>query len=256
MVEDKTLHRLEQCYFCDINKGFELMRQIYNYNVKFFGTYSNFYVLPMIGAGIDGYILVFHKDHHHSLADIPLSDIKSLRKLIGIIKNEIRKSHGPSIVFEHGSTCDNISCLVDHAHLHIAPVPEGFDLVDEIERDYKLTPMRKYTDLKYWCHGGLGKLQYSITDDKIDRKTAKNRFSPFSGYLYYENSSGKMFIHELKTLKTFQPQYLRIVLLKKLGKEHWEWNKNLDHECQRRTIENLQGLSKYLTPIKNIGGQQ
>lgn len=255
-MKDKTLSRPKQCYFCHINTGLEVMKQIYNYDVKFLGTYENFSVLPMIGAGIDGYVLIFYKHHYHSLADIPLRDIKSLRKLITIIKNEIRKSYGPSIVFEHGSTCDNISCLVDHAHLHIAPVSEGFDLANEIERDYKLTPMRKYTDLKYWSHAGLGKLQYRIIDDKIDKKNAEKRFAPFSGYLYYENPWGKMFIHELKTLQMFQPQFLRMVLLKKLGKEHWEWNKNLDYECQRRTIENLQGLSKYLTPVKNIGGQQ
>jgi len=243
------LERPKQCYFCYPETGKKLMREMYKYDVVFFGTWNNFFVLPMIGAGIDGYLLIFHKDHYRSMAEIPPEDIKSLRELIDIIKSEISKSYGPSIVFEHGSTCDNVSCLIDHAHIHISPVPNGFDIKKEIEQDFKLFPMRQFSDLSYWRHGGLGRLQYQINDGTIDETIARKKNFPPSGYLYYENISGEMFIHELEELYAFQPQYLRMLLLKKLGKEKWEWNENIDQECQRRTIEKLDGLFKYLKPI-------
>jgi len=249
-------NRPSQCLFCHTDKGYKYMKEIYHYDVQFLGTWGNFTVLPMIGAGIDGYLLVLHKDHYHSMADMPLEDIKSLRELINIIKKEISKSYGNSVVLEHGSTCDNISCLIDHAHIHIVPVPKGFDIADEIEQDYELFSMMRYTDLSYWRYGGLGRLQYRIKNGEIDKKTAQRIFTPFSGYLYYENSSKKMFIHELKDLYNFQPQYLRMVLLKKLGKEKWEWNRNIDSECQRRTIESLRGLSKYLNPFCDNEGEK
>jgi diadenosine tetraphosphate (Ap4A) HIT family hydrolase len=207
----------------------------------------------MVGAVIDGYLLIVHKNHYHSMAEMPSKDIQSLRKLIDIIKSELSKSYGPSIVFEHGSTCDNISCLVDHAHLHIVPVPNGFDMKKDIEQDFELFPMQKYLDLQYWRHGGLGRLHYQINDGKIDETRARKRYVSFSGYLYYENAAGDMFIHELVDLFKFQPQYLRMVLLKKLGKEIWEWHENIDQECQRRTIEKLDGLLKYLKPIEIRG---
>lgn len=256
MNEDIKNIRPKQCYFCHIDEGFKCIERIYHYKVQFFGTWDNFYVLPMIGAGLDGYVLIFHKNHYHSLADIPAKDLKSLRKLIDIIKEEISRKYGTSIVFEHGSTCDNISCLIDHAHIHIAPVPKEFDMKNEIELDFELSSMKNYSDLSYWCHGGLGILQYKINDGELDEESAKKRFKSFSGYLYYEDVNGKMFIHEIEDLYCFQPQYLRMVLFKKLEIEKWEWNKNINPECQRRTIENLQGLSKYLTPFKNNGGKK
>ena len=255
MKRKNHLERPKQCYFCHPDDGKAYMKRIYKYDVQFFGTWDNFTILPMIGAGIDGYLLIFHKDHFHSMAEIPPDDIKSLRELIDIIKSEISKSYGPSIVFEHGSTCDNVSCLVDHAHIHISPVPNGFDIKKEIEQDFELFTIKQFSDLSYWRHGGLGRLQYQINDGIIDEIIARKKFFPFLGYLYYENISGEMFIHELEDLYTFQPQYLRMVLLKKLGKEKWEWNNNIDQECQRNTIEKLAGLFKYLKPIE-MGGDK
>jgi len=248
-----NLSRPKQCYFCHPKDGFGYMKRVYKYEVQFFGKWNNFYIMPMVGAGIDGYLLIFHKDHYHSLADIPSDDILSLRKLLNIIKKEIAKVYGSSIIFEHGSTCDNVSCLIDHAHIHVVPVPKGFDVVKEIEQDFELTSIKNYSDIGYWGHGELGRLQYKINNNEIDKKTARESFSPFSGYLYYENTSGKMLIHEIKDLYCFQPQYLRMVVLKKIGIDKWEWNKNIDPECQRRTLEKLQGLSRHLTPFKING---
>ena len=255
MKKSYPLEKPAQCYFCHPEEGIGYMKRVYHYDVQCFGTWGNFFVLPMIGAGIDGYLLISHKDHYHSMADIPPEDIKSLRELIDIIKKEITKNYAPSVVFEHGSTCDNVSCLIDHAHIHITPVPEGFDIKKEIEQDFELSTVRKYTDLNLWCHGGLGRLQYQINDKEIDEKTAHEKFQPFLGYLYYENTHGQMFIHELEDLYCFQPQYIRMVMFKKLGKETWQWNKNIDPETQKRTLEKLQqGLSKYLTPFNIDGG--
>lgn len=246
MSKKYYLEKPKQCYFCHPEKGKKYMKEVYKYDVKFFGTWDNFILLPMIGAGIDGYVLIFHKNHFHSMAEIPQKDIINLKKLIKIIKNEINNSYGPSVVLEHGSTCDNVSCLIDHAHVHIVPVPKGFDIKEEIQNDFKLLPIKEFTDIKYWSHGGLGQLQYQISNGKIDEKIARKKYHPFSGYLYYEDTSEKMFIHELEDLYNFQPQYLRMILFKKLGIEKWEWNKNVDFECQRRTIDSLKGLFKYL----------
>jgi diadenosine tetraphosphate (Ap4A) HIT family hydrolase len=242
--------RPTQCYFCHPEKGKKLMKKVYKYDVTFFGTWDNFILLPMIGAGIDGYVLIFHKNHFHSMAEIPQKDIINLKKLIKIIKKEINNSYGPSVVFEHGSTCDNISCLIDHAHIHIVPVPKRFDIKEEIQKDFPLLPLKKFTDIKYWSHGGLGQLHYQISNGTIDEKIARKKYHSFSGYLYYEDASENMFIHELKNLDSFQPQYIRMILFKKLGREKWEWNKNIDSECQKRTMESLKGLFKYLQPFE------
>ena len=251
MVENTQLPRPKQCYFCHPDKGFKYVKQLYNYDVKILGTWGNFTVLPMIGAGIDGYILVVHKDHYSSMAEIPKKDLKSLRELIDIVKKEVSKCYSPPLVFEHGSTCDNISCLIDHAHVHITPVPRGFDVLNDIGIDYKLISLRSFEDLTYWRSSGLGKLQYQIVDGMIDKDNAKKKYTPFSGYLYYEQPSGNMFIHELEDLYAFQPQYIRMLILKKLGKKNWEWNKNIDSECQKRTVEKLGDLVQY---IKNNDG--
>jgi len=248
----KNIHP-KQCYFCNINDGFNFMKRTYNYEVQFFGKWKNFFVLPMIGAGMDGYVLVFHKYHYHSMAEIPSADIKSLGELIKIIKKEIKKSYGKSVVFEHGSTNDNRNYPFDHAHINICPVPNNFDIRDEIEFDYKLSTMRNFSDLCYWRQGNLGRLQYEIDDEKLDKSNVLKKQASVSGYFYYENPSGKIFIHELDDLKAFQPHYIRDVLFKKLGKNILDWDKCIDSECQKRTISALSGLSNYLQPYNNGG---
>lgn len=236
----------KQCYFCHPEIGCKLLKKMYNYDVKILGSWGNFTVLPMIGAGIDGYLLIIHKKHYSSVAEIPLKDLKSLRELLDVIKEEITKCYSPPLIFEHGSTCDNVSCLVDHAHLHITPVPRGFNIKKDIETDYHLMPLRRFTDLTFWRRNELGTLQYQIFDGTLDKKTAQKKHKQFSGYLYYEQPSNNMYIHELENLDTFQPQYIRMILLKKLGKKNWEWNKNIDSECQKRTIEKLKDLTFFL----------
>jgi diadenosine tetraphosphate (Ap4A) HIT family hydrolase len=248
-MNKKTPEKSKQCYFCYPKKGVDYLKRVYKYDAKFFGKYDNFFIMPMIGAGMEGYLLIFHKDHYHSMADISKKDIATLRKLINLIKNEISEVYGPSIVFEHGSTCDNVSCLIDHAHIHITPVPKGFDMKDEINQDFKLISIKKFKDLKYWQYGDLGPLHYKIINGELDEKTAREDFTPFSGYLYYENTSGKMFIHTLEDLYGFQPHYLRKIIFKKLGKNRWEWNKLIDPRCQDRTIEKLKNLSKYFEKV-------
>jgi hypothetical protein len=88
--------RPKQCYFCHPDEGKKLMSEVYKYDVAFFGTRDNFVVLPMIGAGIEGYVLIFHKHHFHSIAELPEQDLVNLKKLINIIKeDEIKLSITP-----------------------------------------------------------------------------------------------------------------------------------------------------------------
>jgi len=202
------------CLFCDPEAGREHCRQNFGLRMDILARSRHFFVIPMPGAGTNGYLLVVSKEHHHSMADLPLARFEELLGLLGLLLPEVEKAYGPAVLLEHGSTCKNISCMIDHAHIHIVPVPEGFSILDDIGQKYPLTAMRNIGDLVFWGAG-----EHVAPDGSNGRHV---------GYLFYRERDGKCFIHPLASVERFEPQYLRKVLLLRLGRSEWDWRKNLD----------------------------
>jgi diadenosine tetraphosphate (Ap4A) HIT family hydrolase len=202
------------CLFCDTEAGRNHCLQSFGLRIDLLARSRHFFVMPMPGAGTEGYLLVVSREHHHSMADLPLAQFEELTGLLGLLLPEVERAYGPIVLLEHGSTCHNISCMIDHAHIHIVPVPQGFSILGDIDKKYPMTEMRDMADLVFWGAGA------HVAGDGGDGRHA--------GYLFYRDVDGRCFIHALVSVEGFEPQYMRKVLLLKLGMKEWDWRMNMD----------------------------
>ena len=214
------------------------MQETFGLRVRPMAESESFFLMPMVGAGADGYLLLVSKMHYHSMAELPAAQFEELEALLGIVRPEMEKSFGRPIILEHGSTCNNLSCLIDHAHLHIVSVPAGFSLREDIEKDHHLVKLREFRDLSLWMTGGMGRAFYEF-EDGLRHDGYDPEREGFAGYLYYEEQDGTGYVHQLVSIRGFQPQYLRMVLLAKLGRREWDWKRNIDQGQVDETVRRL-----------------
>ncbi|MBM4249870.1 MAG: hypothetical protein FJ149_10665 [Euryarchaeota archaeon] len=234
---------MDRCLFCDPEEGSRHMLETFGLRVGPIAWSRSFFIMPMVGAGAEGYLLLVSRKHYHSMAELPIEQFAELSRLLPLVRAEVGKAFGNPIVFEHGSTCHNLSCLIDHAHLHIVPVPAGFSLREDIERDHPLLRLRRFEDLSLWATGGAGRAFYDFEDgarlDGYDPERER-----FAGYLYYEEQDGTGYVHELRSVDGFQPQYLRRLLLARMGRSVWDWRRNIDQGQVDEAVRRLGGMQE------------
>ncbi len=221
------------------------MLETFGLRVRPIAESQSFFLMPMVGAGADGYLLLVSKKHYHSMAELPAEQFEELERLLGVVRAELEKAFGKPIIFEHGSTCNNLSCLIDHAHLHIVPVPAGFSLRADLEKDHRLVKLRQFADLSLWTTGGMGLAFYDF-EDGVRHDGYDPEREAFAGYLYYEEQDGTGYVHELRSIRGFQPQYLRKVLLAKMGRGEWDWKRRIDQGQVDETVRRLGHLREIL----------
>ena len=119
---------------------------------------QNFAVLPTKGSIVPGWVLVVPKFPMPRMADVPQSMYDELRELVSYITSKIEAKFGTTYTFEHGGLKGSpVSCGVDQAHLHIAPV--NFDLLEVaqaetaggwVQTGADRVPQGDCADSEYW----------------------------------------------------------------------------------------------------------
>lgn len=91
---------------------------------------ENFFVVPSKGAFLPGWLLVVPIHHVLSVEQLPLSLTEELDSLLVRVTRLLESHYGAPTVFEHGAVTDGTTfgCGIDHAHLHVVPLPAGVDL--------------------------------------------------------------------------------------------------------------------------------
>lgn len=137
MSPDSVNEPQEGCSFCAELAGQEENNFFYQlFGASIGSSYllertEHFVVIPAIGSFSPGYLLVLPRRHALSFGRVPPGLSEELEDLLQGIAEWARETYGKSVLmFEHGpasQTARGGSCL-DHAHLHISPVPEEIDL--------------------------------------------------------------------------------------------------------------------------------
>ena len=101
------------------------------WNEPLFET-RNFVALPSVGALVEGWLLLVPKRHFISLGALPDSMFSEMQDFKELLCSVLMACYGTVSAFEHGPSADRraVGCGVDHAHLHLAPIP--FDLLVEV----------------------------------------------------------------------------------------------------------------------------
>lgn len=85
---------------------------------------ANWFAIPSIGSLTVGYVLLVHKQHYLSLADVPHYSYEEMLTLKMEVESVLFKQLGlPCLTFEHGTSNPRSTGAnsVNHVHIHIVP---------------------------------------------------------------------------------------------------------------------------------------
>ncbi len=91
---------------------------------------ENFKVVPSKGGFIVGWVMIIARSHLLSMAQLTRSTHAELDALVKRVSLILSEKFAPPTIFEHGASVRNstFGCGIDHAHLHIVPLPEELKL--------------------------------------------------------------------------------------------------------------------------------
>jgi ATP adenylyltransferase len=93
---------------------------------------ENFVALPSLGALVRGWLLLVPRQHYISMGALPGPLVTEMQEMKQLLCSVAQENYGQPCIFEHGPSMANcaVGCGVDHAHLHVVPVP--FDLASAV----------------------------------------------------------------------------------------------------------------------------
>lgn len=156
-----------------------------------------FFAKPGLGHFSPGYSLICSMAHVMNMAMLPRRELRELEDVVATFAQRLRASTGRRVVmFEHG-TCGSVhagSCI-DHAHVHLLPVPDDIDVSHEIIDQ----------------------------GTKIGSLSALRRFGNSRGsYFFFDNGCGVRRVTRLTA--PLRSQFARQLLAARLGiPDEWDW---------------------------------
>ena len=192
---------MNDCNFCELDKS------IY-YN-KVIEETNNFFVIPTLGALVEGYVMIVSKEHVNSIIELDDVVLGEYNELIKKYRSIFKDLYGKyPIVFEHGTPNINgfcTSCVI-HAHSHI--VNHNYKNENEIIQTLNFEKINSIGDIKY------------------------------QNYIFYQNSLGERFVtYEYKPVR----QMMRLLIAKDLEiEEKYNWREYPFHENIKKTLDKFQ----------------
>lgn len=91
---------------------------------------DNFVVVPSKGAFLVGWLMIVPTKHVLSIAGLTEAHSAELEELITQVSDKQRRGFASPTIFEHGACVSGTTfgCGIDHAHVHLVPLPASIDL--------------------------------------------------------------------------------------------------------------------------------
>ncbi|GAB3146703.1 hypothetical protein GCM10027290_28880 [Micromonospora sonneratiae] len=170
---------------------------------------QRFCVLPDLAPIAVGHVLIVPRIHLRALATLSPGMTEELEELRNdVTRILVEKLGGRVTLFEHG-VCSGVSaCGIDHAHLHLVPLPDTCRLtVDPTFPAEEISSIRSVIEI-------APRQDYLLLSDR-------NRT-----HVYYP--------------ATATSQYFRRLISEELGRDHWHWSDRLilgDRHALRRELQ-------------------
>ncbi len=160
---------------------------------------SEYFVLfPSVSPLVSGHVLIFPKKHITCLFSLRPSIRDQLVAVVQDVNKHVRYHFGSTYVFEHGVVDGKATgCGINHAHLHIVPLPDR--IIEKIGEQVK----RKHPPIR---SGSLEELLY------------QNNI--YSSYLLFGKGPDNM---SLSFSENIASQYMRQTISKEIGDDTWDW---------------------------------
>lgn len=205
----------KECCFCDEFQGGgfpEKYLKHYPVKSRVCLESENFIVVPSISPIVVGHFLVLPKKHISNLFSIKKSEWDEFLRIVGFVIDRLKSLFGEYFIFEHGVGNDYFEgCGVDHAHLHIMPIPKKYhdDIISAV----------------------------SICSDKVvidSVSSIYNAKNDCSSYLLFGYELSKMnYLAEDKMTS----QFIRRVVSCKLGVDSYDWKECKNKELFFKTLD-------------------
>lgn len=194
------------CQFCYTDAKEELAERLITET-------EQFYVIPTFGQIVEGYVLIVPKRHAACLGALTDEELSEYGVLHGRVRDAVADAYGREpIAFEHGVVGQTLS----HAHMHLAPPPNGEELVERISPDRTIANFAMLRAV-YFQRGK---------------------------YLFYESADTRK--HIVYVGDEIPPQYLRIQFAESVGHpERANWrtmDQELDSAMRLNTGNKLRAL--------------
>jgi len=173
---------------------------------------ANFFVLPSLGALVEGWLLLLPKQHAVSMGALGDELIAEMQYVKNLLVSAMGRNYPSVCAFEHGPSKANslVGCGVDHAHLHVVPL--AFDLADAAA---PFLPCDASWERSGWDH-------------------CRVAFRAGKDYLYLEQpiGSGRIAVHD-----SIGSQVFRKAIAARVGiPEQFNWREYPRLEVASRTI--------------------
>jgi ATP adenylyltransferase len=173
----------------------------------------NFEVLPSLGSLVEGWMLLVPKEHFLCTGALRPELVTEYKTLRATITTYISSKYGSACIFEHGpgQAHRQVGCGVDHAHLHILPLPFGL-----------LSAAAKF-------------LPAGISWADADHDSCRSAWEQGLDYLYVEQPVG---VGRIAVHAKFGSQIFRKAIAARLGVlDQFNWREHPRLDVIDRTIE-------------------
>ena len=169
-----------------------------------------FAAVPSLGPLTDGHLLLCPRAHLRSAAALPEAAHAEYEAVKAELIQRLTMTYDASVhIFEHGMAAsgERTVCTVDHAHVHVVPLPERLD------------------DL------GLTGAEWLEFDGGLDTLAA---LTSGREYVMYAPPRGRPRVC-VAIPGQFESQYMRRVIASALGSSGWDWRTVPDAESAHLT---------------------
>ena len=200
------------CCFCDglfqLNKKIGLASYesiIYQDN--------NVLITPDIAPVVEGHFLIITKAHWNSFANVDDDTYVSLERAKEYLKCSVFKDKR-ILFFEHGAVRENTAgACIDHAHMHIIPVPFGIDIdVDKFI-------------------GTFVSSEKMMANKCSIQKCAKDK----QPYVFYEIDRGHQWYYPVDVLPH---QFFRMMVSYRFSVKHYRWGEWYENDKSKELFKN------------------
>lgn len=179
----------------------------------------NFSVIPSLGSLVEGWVLIVPKGHFICMGELPPKLWHEMKNLKRTVAASLMEHYGDVCAFEHGPNAPNrqVGCGVDHAHLHLVPIPLRIDLAGAARRFLPAGTL--------WS--------------PADFESCRMAFSRGEDYLFIEQPLG---VSHIVTGTALGGQIFRKAIATQIGiTEEFNWREHPHLETVSRTIHKMQG---------------
>ena len=178
---------------------------------------SAFAAVPSLGPLTYGHLLLCPRAHLRSAAALPEAAHAEYEAVKAALIQRLTMTYDASVhIFEHGMAAsgERTVCTVDHAHVHLVPLPQRLDALDLTGPEW----------LEF--DGGL---------DTLAALTCGRE------YVMYAPPRGRPRLC-VGIAGQFESQYMRRVIASALGSPAWDWRTVPDAESAHRTWQRCVGI--------------